>query len=217
MGSSALTFESLWRRMAVLASPALAQSIVWLVAMTALGMASDLTWQQEQLSNFLNLIAACTFTVAQYAVTRSVLRGAKPSGRPLGSFPRFVGFTIVTGLALMLGFLALILPGLFLAIRWSASTAALLDRDADIGESLRLSWRQTEGHEWAILLLILSIWLPAIMLAGTAISFDPYRLSVGASLLSNLSINFALLAAWHAGVAIHFATDDKQDIGKVFA
>ena len=217
MTGRALTFAELWRRTAALASPVLLQSAIWLTILTGLGIAADLTWRQEQLSNLLSLIAACAVTVAQFAVTCAVLRSAVPSGRPLASFGRFFLLTIVSGLALILGFLLLVLPGIFLAIRWSASVPALLERNLDVGESLRLSWRQTRGHEWTILLLIISIWLPAILLGGTTVALNPYGPSVAGSLLLNLSINLALLAAWHAGVAIHFATDDKKEVGEVFA
>jgi hypothetical protein len=210
-----VTVGRLWGRTVRLADLAPLHSAIWLIGLTALCVAADLTWREEALSGLLNLIAACSVTVGQYSITRALVLKAYPGERRLAGFGTFFILAIVTGLAVWVGLAALVVPGIFLMIRWWACAPALLAQDLRVGEAIRTSWRQTGGHEWPILLLLLSIWIPALILLGLAL--DPVEPSLPGSLITNLAINGALIAGWHAAVAIHLSTNFSSGVEEVFA
>ncbi|TAJ21655.1 MAG: hypothetical protein EPO68_04355 [Planctomycetota bacterium] len=74
------------------------------------------------------------------------------AGGPLWAY---LGLTLLMGLALIFGFLLLIVPGVILALGWSAAQYLVADRRMGVIESLGASWRATNGHKVSILLLAL--------------------------------------------------------------
>lgn len=67
-------------------------------------------------------------------------------------FWTYLGASALFSLMLSLGFLLLIVPGIYLALRFGFYGFAMIDRDAAIGEAFRVSSRITEGHRWQLLL-----------------------------------------------------------------
>jgi hypothetical protein len=217
MAAPHLTFASLLQRTLALAPSALPQSAAWLIVLTAAGVAADLNAHREDFFALLNLAIGCAGMVMPYAITRAVLRPILPPDQPIPSFGRYFLLSLATGLSIMLGLVLLILPGIYLAVRWSASAAAMLARDLDVGESMSASWRLTREYQWTILLFIVTLWLPFIAVVAVTASIDPYVVSPASAILSNLVINLALLAGVHAGVAIYLAADGGAEIAEIFA
>jgi uncharacterized membrane protein len=58
--------------------------------------------------------------------------------------------SVVSGILIILGFIAFIIPGIYLALRFSMVRFAVLD-GAHITESLRRSSKLTHGHKWKLL------------------------------------------------------------------
>ncbi len=58
--------------------------------------------------------------------------------------------SVVAGLLVFVGIIALIIPGIYLALRFSMARFAVLE-GAHITESLRKSSRLTHGHKWKLL------------------------------------------------------------------
>lgn len=83
-------------------------------------------------------------------------------------FWRYLGGSILMGLIVMVGFVLLILPGIWLSIRLQFFTYALVDKDVKILEALRMSWDMTEGNWWNLfaynILLSLIVMLGFILL-----------------------------------------------------
>jgi hypothetical protein len=102
----------------------------------------------------------CTFALALMHVAaaptigfRASLRLAKR--RSLG----FIGMLILQQIAVSIALLALILPGIWLAIRLNMAPLALAREDAGAVDSLKRSFEMTGGRFWAVLgrLLLIGI------------------------------------------------------------
>lgn len=85
--------------------------------------------------------------------------------------PRFgaaFGFSLLTNLAIILGLVLLIVPGLMLLARWAVGLPALLREDLSVSEAMGRSSRLTEGNRWRILALGLLIWVPFLIVMMAA-------------------------------------------------
>lgn len=84
----------------------------------------------------------------------------------------YVGLTILWTLGALLGFMLLVVPGIIVLVRWSASTGFLLGADEDVVGSLSRSWDATRGHSWAIffaaLVMLLGVGVGGSVLGGLA-------------------------------------------------
>jgi hypothetical protein len=112
-------------------------------------------------------------------------------------FP-LVGAALLTSLGMMLGFVLLVIPGLFLAIIWSVtSPACIVERLGPI-ESIQRSAALTKGYRWKILALFLILgvfgWLASFLMA---MIFG----AIGGAVVAALLI-FAVGAVWGAFVSI---------------
>jgi hypothetical protein len=61
-----------------------------------------------------------------------------------------IGIALVTCVAVVVGFICLIIPGLFLLTIWSMATPAAVFERLDIGRSLERSAKLTEGYRWYV-------------------------------------------------------------------
>lgn len=72
--------------------------------------------------------------------------------------------TIVVGIAVLIGLIFLVLPGLYLAVRFALYPAAVMvDGEGPIG-GLSESWDRTSGHGLTVFGFYLAVGLPAIVL-----------------------------------------------------
>ncbi len=70
-------------------------------------------------------------------------------------FWRYLGLSIIMTLALILGFLALIVPGIILALAFSFATPLVIEKDMGPVEALKESMCRTKGHRWMLFRLSL--------------------------------------------------------------
>jgi len=85
------------------------------------------------------------------------------------------------------GFIALIIPGLYVSCRLTFSLYATVIDNSSAVDSLSSSWELTKGRWWllfrAIFLIVLVVFVPIILIS---LLIDPTAKSVGYQLTSNL-------------------------------
>lgn len=150
------------------------------------------------------LPAGIASLAAQYYLTASSIERLglrEPGGR--NRFGAFWGLNILSGLGILLGYVVLILPGIYLSARWVAASAALLAQDGSVNDALGESWAITKPSLWPIIGTLLVIFLPAGVIGfGLSLLFQT-SLPVVGSLILYVFMFSAFAASWLAGVAIY--------------
>lgn len=99
-------------------------------------------------------------------IARRARSPLEPYGRTVDRLPALVASTFVASIAILIGLVLLIVPGLILAARWSAAVPLIiLDRDGPIG-ALETSNGLIRGRTRAVVGTGLLIFLLALVLAS---------------------------------------------------
>lgn len=181
--------------------------------LTVLNMLTDL----GRLGNGANLLSAIVSMGLQYWLIRQMLeQRSMLDGR--AGFGSFFGVNFLSGLAILLGFLLLIVPGVFLAARWSAADAALLSEGEGVSAALGKSWEMTAPHVWPIVGALLVVYVPAFALGmGLSISMGD-AMPILISGIANLAVFTGSVVAWLMGVAVYTLLQPGTDmLADVFA
>ncbi len=95
------------------------------------------------------------------------------------------GLMILAVMAVSIGCIFLVLPGVYLAVKLQLSPYFLVDMELGPIESMRCSWRATEGVFWKLLLFdfifIILNWIGSMIIVGTV--FTSIAFAVGAALI----------------------------------
>ena len=108
-------------------------------------------------SSFLQLIINSVVGVSIFASILEILRnnGGRyhfDHGLSPVVYLKVVGCQLIYGLAVYVGLIFLIAPGIFFAVRWVFAPIYLIDHpEAGIGEALRASWDKTADLFWPLL------------------------------------------------------------------
>lgn len=91
-----------------------------------------------------------------------VTKGLKPGYKTLfsgqGIYWKFIGATVLYSLVVLGGLILLIIPGIYLAIRYLFVPYLIVDKNLTIGEAFAKSTEMTKGKKWSILgFLILTV------------------------------------------------------------
>lgn len=79
-----------------------------------------------------------------------------------------LGLAILSGIAMLLGFLLLIVPGIMLYVMWSVAAPALVEERLGIGAALGRSRTLTKGARWMIFGLLLVVLVVAWLISAVA-------------------------------------------------
>ena len=163
--------------------------------------------------------AAIASLIAQYHVTEAALdrRGLRePGGRR--RYGSFLLLNLMSGIAILLGYLFLILPGLYLGARWTIASAIMLSGERKAGDALNESWSLTKSAVWGIIGTLLVIFVPACVVAiGLLVTLEE-SFPVLSSSVAYLLLFGAFVTSWLAGVAIYsLLRPDQDDLAEVFA
>lgn len=132
-------------------------------------------------------VAACFKVIsAAYLGERSSAGESLRYG--LSRLPALVGASIVLLIALVPAFIALAIPGIFLAVKWCVASTAIVAERAGPLKGLSRSWALTRGHWWRTFATLLVLGLIGIVL-WFAILF-----TIGAALASVDSISTVTVA-----------------------
>jgi hypothetical protein len=165
------------------------------------------------------LPAGIASLVAQYALVRTALdrRGLRDeSGR--NGIGAFWGVNILSGLGILLGYVLLIVPGVFLSVRWSIASAALLAEEQSVSGALGESWALTRPSQWSILAVLLVIFVPAVVvgIGIFAILIDLQPLL--SSLILYVLLFSAFVSSWLLSVALYSLLRPGQDhLSEIFS
>jgi len=135
-----------------------------------------------------------------------------------GRFWHYLGMAILSVIAMVLGLLLLVVPGIILLVRWSAASGFVIGAGERVTGSLSASWAATRGHGWAIFLsavILIGGILACYGVVGTVFDFAGAQVleAISAFVEAAASGMFAAL-----GVAIYcIVHDDARELSDVFA
>lgn len=147
--------------------------------------------------------------VLQYYLIRHLIdRQGLRSAHRLGGFGSFFVVGLITGLAILLGCLLLILPGLYLSSRWAMVDAAVVGENRGFSDAMRRSRDASEGNVLPIALAILTISVPMIVGLALMLAIDsPLERSaiyaLGFSAILNFLLYLSQICIWYLGVALY--------------
>jgi len=72
-------------------------------------------------------------------------------------FWRFLGAHILTAIAVGLGFIALVVPGIIIAVGLEFVPYVVIERGLGPIDSIKEAWQITKGHKWQLFLLLLAL------------------------------------------------------------
>lgn len=198
-------------------------ALLTIVAIAAVAMIVDVT--APSAGNILNIPV---LVVQYYLIRRLIERQGLRSADRLGGFGSFFVVGLVTGLAILLGFVLLILPGIYLSARWSLADAAVVAENRGFSDAIKRSWDATAGNVLPIVLASLAISIPlivymALMFAtglAAAQGDAPEVTSLGFGIVANLLLFTSQVCLWYFGVALYrllLGGSDEAQLGEVFA
>ncbi|WP_161390382.1 glycerophosphoryl diester phosphodiesterase membrane domain-containing protein [Croceibacterium xixiisoli] len=138
------------------------------------------------------LIAA---VIVGYIVLETML---KQAGLMAYSGPRrflpFLGLSIVVGVGVILGMILLIVPGVYLAVRWSLAQPRLVGRGDGVFDAIKASWKLTDGYAMRIFLCILALGLVVVVIAIIAGLLGPTNIiGILIGQLANYALTMVML------------------------
>lgn len=149
----------------------------------------ELAWSDQIIPIFIGLLAYPVYSVAVIFYIVSAIAGERVETKSLWQLgvkfwlPYFV-LTCIAGIAIMIGLVLLLVPGIILAVRYSFSEFDLLLNKSTPLDAMKSSWSLTREYMWVILggLTIITIAL-----------YVPHYLVL--SLFDDTSITFKILTS----------------------
>ena len=193
---------------------------VWRIAialgvMACCGILSDLASPNASAGSLLFNLLALFF---QFWLTVTLLDEAGMREARAGGIGALFVVSLIGQVGMVLGLIALVIPGIILAVRWSISVPIALSARVSAIEALRRSWHETDGHFWPILALLAIIYLPLIVVSLGFSALTAESASTAAIVILNVAISIMLVVGWHAAVAMFLAAQIKaQSLEEVFA
>jgi len=137
--------------------------LVYIAGMTALATGFD-----QMAGDSVVLPVNLAGIVAGFALLHHLFAAeGRPSGRSFGAgFASYFGASFLSGLGMVLGFVLLIAPGIYLMGRWSIATGLVIAEDEGAARSLRRSWDLTRASHWALFWAALIFVVAALAMLG---------------------------------------------------
>jgi hypothetical protein len=157
----------------------------------------------------------------QFLVIERLLKDRLPEGRGFRRFASIFGSGFLSGLGILLGLLALVIPAIFLIARWSIAVPAIVAENATSTESLSISWDRTAASKVPLSLIYIvavivwagSVWFPAVVSVGAS---DGNALLF--SVFGNAMVGVVTVLGWVLSVAIYrCVTPYNKHFEEVFA
>jgi hypothetical protein len=176
------------------------------------------------------LIFILTYSLIQSAIvygTVQDLRGQKASfgdclARGFSSLPRVIVAAVLANIAIMIGIMLLVVPGVVLILMWWVLIPALVIEGAGIGQSFGRSRTLTSGHRWGILGILVIVAVIQWVISWV-IGMLGMALGIMVAQIINLAIMLLFMgfASVLSAVGYYFLRAEKEgividDLAKVF-
>jgi len=169
-------------------------------------------------SGLFELFSALVGIIAAYMLTRQYIASRHRLASEGNRFWQFLGLSILAVIGLVIGFLFLIVPGIILLVRWSASTGYVIGTEQGITESLSSSWEATKGHGWQIFFAGLIFLIGSMIFAGiVAAVFSLAGLTVAAMISGFVEAAIGALSYAFAVSVYLLVSEGSEELGDVFA
>jgi hypothetical protein len=120
----------------------------------------------------LTSVVATTLVASSFTGVNSSLGKALAIG--LRRFAEALAFSIASGALIGVGLVLLIVPGIYLLLRFYVGTPAIVLDDATVGGAFSRSTTLTEGHRWRILgfavLIMIVMMIPSMVVSSIVAS-----------------------------------------------
>ncbi|MFI4934755.1 MAG: hypothetical protein ACHP7N_09075 [Caulobacterales bacterium] len=100
------------------------------------------------------------------------------------------GLGIISGIAVLVGLVLLIVPGIILLVGWMPANAVLMVEDKPAYASLQRAWSLTKGARWRLAALLGLYVAGAVLLVGTAFPFGFLGSMANQEVLANRFLDF---------------------------
>ena len=140
-----------------------------------------------------------------YVLVASMVVGGGLVDQKKAGFLPYFGMGILTSLGIGLGLIFLIVPGVFLLVRWTAAYGFLFAEGEGVTDSMTSSYNLTEGSFWSILG---AIAIPCALALGALAAVFFWtgiegRVFLPASIAANLAISVAGLLMTAIGLGFY--------------
>jgi hypothetical protein len=132
------------------------------------------------------LVSAVILYAAFQHMRGRKVRLAEAVARVLPRSLALVGVMFLGGLGMMIGLVALVVPGIFLMVIWYVAGAACVAEKLGMRQSLRRSRELTKGYRWRIFALVLLILSATAIGSGLALATQTAGMNVWAQMAVDL-------------------------------
>lgn len=170
-------------------------SVIFLINTVPL-IYAGLYWSEADSAVFAVLLGLLNLFF-QILIVQKILRLANRSiGSTRNFVPRLFGLQIIYYLAVTVGFVCFVFPGIYIALRWSLAVPAMISRDLTIGESFEESWNLTKGKLVDLLIAFLPIMmLYVVNMVFLFIVFEDIDLVISFTAIESLT-SLSIIASW---------------------
>lgn len=129
--------------------------------------------------------------------------------------PALVVAGVLAGLGIALGFVLLVVPGLYLLTRWAVIVPVIILEQRSSGESFGRSWELTRGHGWSVFGVVVAT-VVASALASSVIGGifrwlpDFFAAWIGSLVSNSLVVPFVALAWTVMYYRLREARDERE-------
>lgn len=178
------------------------------------------------------MVLASILQAALVRTTIEDLNGQQPTfgdalSRGIALLLPIIGLSVLMYIGIGIGFILLIVPGIYLLIRWSAAIPALVHEQHGILGSLTRSSDLTKGSRWRILglfiILMVAIWVLQMALGLLAVAVTSFLGTIIATaiaaLLSSVTSVVASIAMAVSYVELRYIKEgtDVKELAEIFA
>jgi hypothetical protein len=111
---------------------------------------------------------ALAYAVSQRYLGRDVTIGEAYSAIGFGTFFRLLGASILAAIAIVLGLVLLIVPGIILLVHWLFLPQTIVIERSSVGSAFGRSWNLVKGSAWRVVGIGLVIFIIVSVIGGAS-------------------------------------------------